>query len=113
VPADGDGEPENGRCLGLPPVRDAALTNVAEALQDDDEGHAAAVAVAVIKKNPAPWPGTGSFMNSSVHIEAVTQGGITQAPQQHRGGVTRGLGWLMPFGVLGSVGDAAKRPAPD
>lgn len=51
-------------------------------------------------------------MNSSVHIEAVTQGGITQAPQQHGGGVARGLGWLMPSGVLGGVGRAGKKPEP-
>jgi hypothetical protein len=61
VPADGDGEPENGRCLGLPPVRDAALTNVAEALQDDDEGHAAAVAVAVIKEKSRTVARYGKF----------------------------------------------------
>jgi hypothetical protein len=43
-------------------------------------------------------------MNSSVHIEAVTQGGITHSPQQHGGGVARGLGWLMPYGVLSRSG---------
>jgi hypothetical protein len=45
MPAHGDGWSGNRRCLGLPPVRNAALADVAEALQDDDEGHAAAVAV--------------------------------------------------------------------